>query len=285
MHGQSLYVAPTQMPFRQVTGVVRVLVLFGGCSVPAWLVGCWFCLCHSFCLLGDARPCLLSRRKHHRPGIAPNANTTHVPTAGSSAAPTKPNHTPSRHSCAKGKLPLQPVTSPMCATASHVLILKYEKRLYQTRILQTLNPGSLSLPGCYLCPISHSTCTVTVLAAARGYLHVATSGGTTQPDRKGFALQRCYTEKAPNAWQRRGTRKTRNTYNQPNRPNQQTAQTKHQAPLKGQPERRITPNNTVAVHASAQQQPTISTNTRQGHQIFSSNAARCEAQQEYRRAG
>ena len=26
----------------------------------------------------------------------------------------------------------------------------------------------------------------------------------------------CYTEKAPNAWQRRGTQKTRNTYNQPN---------------------------------------------------------------------
>ena len=39
----------------------------------------------------------------------------------------------------------------------------------------------------------------------------------------------CYTEKAPNAWQRRGTQTTRNTYNQPNRPNQQTAQTKHQA--------------------------------------------------------
>ena len=76
---------------------------------------------------------------------------------------------------------------------------------------------------------------------------------------------RCYTEKAPNAWQRRGTKKTRNTYNQPNRPNQQTAQTKHQVPPKGQPGRRITPNNTAAVHASAQQQPTISTNTREGH--------------------
>ena len=82
----------------------------------------------------------------------------------------------------------------------------------------------------------------------------------------------CHTEKAPNAWQRRGTQKTRNTYNQPNRPNQQTTQTKHQAPPKGQPGRHITPNNTAAVHASAQQQPTISTNTRQGHhQIFSSN--------------
>ena len=31
-----------------------------------------------------------------------------------------------------------------------------------------------------------------------------------------------YTEKAPNAWQRRGTQKTRNAYNQPNRPNRQT---------------------------------------------------------------
>ena len=47
----------------------------------------------------------------------------------------------------------------------------------------------------------------------------------------------CYTEKAPNAWQRRGTQKTRNTYNQPNRPNRpnrQTSQTKHQALPKGQ---------------------------------------------------
>ena len=96
----------------------------------------------------------------------------------------------------------------------------------------------------------------------------------------------CYTEKAPKAWQRRGTQKTRNTYHQPNRPNRQTSQTKHQALPKGQPGRRITPINTAAVHASAQQQPTISTHTRQGHhQIFSSNAARCEAQQEYRRAG
>ena len=33
----------------------------------------------------------------------------------------------------------------------------------------------------------------------------------------------CYTEKAPHAWQRRGTpKKTRNTYNQPNWPNRQT---------------------------------------------------------------
>ena len=59
-----------------------------------------------------------------------------------------------------------------------------------------------------------------------------------------------------NAWQRRGTQKTRNTYNQPNRPNRQTSQTKHQALPKGQPGRCITPINTAAVHASAQQQPT-----------------------------
>ena len=31
-----------------------------------------------------------------------------------------------------------------------------------------------------------------------------------------------YTEKAPNAWHRRGTQKTRNTYKQPNRPNRHT---------------------------------------------------------------
>ena len=70
------------------------------------------------------------------------------------------------------------------------------------------------------------------------------------------------------------------TYNQPNRPNRQTPQTKHKALPKGQPGRRITPINTAAVHASAQQ-PTISTHTRLGHhQTFSANAARCEAQEQ-----
>ena len=49
----------------------------------------------------------VTRKKQHRPGIPPNANTTHVPSAGSSAAPTKPNHTPTRHPRAKGKLLLQ----------------------------------------------------------------------------------------------------------------------------------------------------------------------------------
>ena len=95
----------------------------------------------------------------------------------------------------------------------------------------------------------------------------------------------CYTEKAPNAWQRRGTQQTKNTYNQRNRPNRQASQTKHQVLPKRQTGRRITPLKTAAVHASAQQ-PTISTHTRQGHQqMFSGNAARCEAQEEYRRAG
>ena len=36
----------------------------------------------------------VTRRKQHQPGITPNDNTTHVPTAGSSAALTKPYHTP-----------------------------------------------------------------------------------------------------------------------------------------------------------------------------------------------
>ena len=39
----------------------------------------------------------VARRKQHQPGITPNDNTTHVPIAGSSAARTKPNHTPTRH--------------------------------------------------------------------------------------------------------------------------------------------------------------------------------------------
>ena len=48
--------------------------------------------------------CCVTRRKQHQPGITPNDNTTHVPTAGSSAALTKPNHTPTRHPRAKGKI-------------------------------------------------------------------------------------------------------------------------------------------------------------------------------------
>ena len=110
-------------------------------------------------------------------------------------------------------------------------------------------------------------------------------GGAACPRWGGWCLW-CYTEKAPIAWQCQGTQNTRNTCNQPNWPNRQTSQTKHQALPEGQPGRRITPINTAAVHASAQQQPTISTHTRQGHhQILSANAARCEVQEQYRWAG
>ena len=63
------------------------------------------CFVHAYAMSSG-----VTRRKQHRPGIAPNANTTHVPTAGSSAAPTKPNHTPTPHPRAKGKPLLQTVT-------------------------------------------------------------------------------------------------------------------------------------------------------------------------------
>ena len=60
----------------------------------------------------------VTRRKQHQPGTAPNANTTHVPTAGSGAAPTKPNHTPTRHPRAKGKILLKMVTPHACLSCS-----------------------------------------------------------------------------------------------------------------------------------------------------------------------
>ena len=44
---------------------------------------------------------VLHGESNNQPGITPNDNTTHVPTAGSSAALTKPNHTPIRHPRAK----------------------------------------------------------------------------------------------------------------------------------------------------------------------------------------
>ena len=67
--------------------------------------------------------------------------------------------------------------------------------------------------------------------------------------------------------------------------NRHTSQTKHQAQLKGQAGRRITPINTAAMHASAQQ-PTISTHTRQGHhQLFSADAARLYCSWPSQRAG
>ena len=81
----------------------------------------------------------------------------------------------------------------------------------------------------------------------------------------------------------------RNTKDRKHLQSTQSAKPTHltdQALPKRQPGRRITPINTAAVHASAQQQPTIITHTRQGHhQILSANAARCEAQEQYRRAG
>ena len=52
---------------------------------------------YSLALLVYVSDAGVTRRKQHQPGITPNDNTTHVPTAGSSAALTKPNHTPTRH--------------------------------------------------------------------------------------------------------------------------------------------------------------------------------------------
>ena len=50
---------------------------------------------HCFLRLSDAL--CVTLRKEHQPGITPDDNITHVPTAGSSAALTKPNHTPTGH--------------------------------------------------------------------------------------------------------------------------------------------------------------------------------------------
>ena len=59
----------------------------------------------------DACGKCVTRRKQQRPGIASNDNTTHVPTARSSADLTKPNHTPTRHTRAKDKIILQMATT------------------------------------------------------------------------------------------------------------------------------------------------------------------------------
>ena len=64
---------------------------------PALLAG-WGIILHMVCTR------CVTRRKQHQPGITPNDNTTHMPTARSSAALTKPNHTPTRHPLAKGKM-------------------------------------------------------------------------------------------------------------------------------------------------------------------------------------
>ena len=100
-----LTAAECHLTFNSSTLVVA-RTLGHGCAVSV----CWVCTCVTIAMAGWLHGVCVSRRKQHRPGIAPNANTTHVPTAGSSAAPTKPNHTPSRHSRAKGKLLLQTVT-------------------------------------------------------------------------------------------------------------------------------------------------------------------------------
>ena len=79
--------------------LVQALIERSSGSVCLWTVRCMLHTSGS-----------VARRKQHRPGIALNANTTHVPTAGSSAALTEPNHTPTRHPRAKGKIHLQMVT-------------------------------------------------------------------------------------------------------------------------------------------------------------------------------
>ena len=121
---------PTQTPCNQPANAILTAEVHSSlpcklsmctlCSLQLWVMrssGCgWLgagCVVEFVCMrlsttLGFVRGCATSfrhagaslfcvtRRKQHRPSIAPNANTTHVPTAGSSAAPTKPNHTPTR---------------------------------------------------------------------------------------------------------------------------------------------------------------------------------------------
>ena len=60
--------------------------------------------------------CRVTRRKQERPGDASNDNTTHVPTARSSADLTKLNNTPTRHTLTKGKVILQMAT-PQAASS------------------------------------------------------------------------------------------------------------------------------------------------------------------------
>ena len=92
-----------------------------------------------------SRPCV-ARRKQHRPGIAPNANTTHVPTAESSAAPTKANHAPSRHPRAKGKLLLQMVT-PHAARSRRTHVSRTQECALTAVGCADKEPESQSHPG------------------------------------------------------------------------------------------------------------------------------------------
>ena len=62
----------------------------------------------------------VTRRKPETPGNAPNDNTTHVPTATSSADLTKPNHTPTRHTRTKDKTILQMATPQAASSRTHV---------------------------------------------------------------------------------------------------------------------------------------------------------------------
>ena len=74
----------------------------------------WLCFKAVFQSCYAVRLCV-PRRKQQRPGIALNDNTTRAPSARSSADPTRPNHTPTRHTRAKDKMILQMVT-PQAAT-------------------------------------------------------------------------------------------------------------------------------------------------------------------------
>ena len=74
----------------------------------------------------------VTRRKQQRPGIASNDDTTHVPTARSSADLTKPNHTPTRHSRAKDKIILQLVT-PQAAASQRTHVSRTQDAPARTR--------------------------------------------------------------------------------------------------------------------------------------------------------
>ena len=61
------------------------------------------------------------RRKQHRPGIASNDNTMHVPAARGSEDLTKPNHTPTRHTLAKDNV-IPQISTPQAASSQRTHI-------------------------------------------------------------------------------------------------------------------------------------------------------------------
>ena len=69
----------------------------------------------------------VTRRKQHRPGIASNDNTMHVPTARSSADLTNPNQTPTRYTHAKGRIFLQMAT-PQAASSQRTHVSRTQGR-------------------------------------------------------------------------------------------------------------------------------------------------------------